>query len=115
MFAIIAVLLPSILGLMFFEYLYKKMNMKQSVYIYVLLLLISCLFNNFICCFAFEVKDSVIVFLENFPMFFFKYVFISITINIILAFVFTSLIKNCSIKVVVSDEENVKKKKAKKS
>jgi len=112
MFTLIAILAPSFLGVKFIEHLLKGLTIRNTIYYYTILLLFSSLLNNLFCNLLWKLNDSILLNLNAYPIFFCKYVILSIIINIILGLVFVVIIKNISFKIVV--EENVKNiKKAK--
>ena len=113
MLAIIALLGPSIIGLKFLDYLIK-LNRKNTIYYFVILLTMSVTINNVISYLLFDVMD-VVYHLSFFPIYLAKYVLISLIVNIVLALILSILIKNVSLKIEVQKVENPKKiKKANK-
>ena len=115
MFTIIAVLLPSVLGVKLIDYLYKGLNLKRSLYFFVSLLLISSFINNFLVCVLFKIDSGILVYLNDLPFFFCKYVLISLIINILFALLIVVMMKNVSLEVEVLDEKDKKVKKTKKN
>lgn len=107
MLVIIALFGPSIIGLKFLDY-FVKLNKKNTIYYFVILLTISITLNNIISYLFFNIAD-VIYHLNILPIYFGKYVFISLMINIVLAVILSIIIKGVSLKIEVENVEKNKK------
>ena len=101
MFAFIAIFIPSIIGVKIIDYIEKGISLKQSIYHYSILILLSSVFNNLVSYILFHLKSQIIVYLNTLPIYFCKYVIISIVINILLAFIFIIIEKNVSFELEV--------------
>ncbi len=93
MYSLLIFLLPSVLGIKIVDTLVKREKIKDFIIYYLLLVL----FSNFICM-------GIIIILNNFDgnlflyimehlKFSFKYILLSIVINIFLSFVFSAFTK----------------------
>lgn len=96
--------LPSILGLKIINHLNQDKKNKELI-IYFLLLV---LFSNIVCIgsvvFLNNFDGNLLLYFEEHLKFSFKYMLLSVVINIVLSFVFSLLIKNFSIKLEVKNE-----------
>ncbi len=108
MLALIALLGPSIIGLKFLEHLLKEINIKNMVYYFTILLTLSLTLNNIISALLFKV-NNVFNALNSYPLYFSKYVLVSLIINLLLALFLSVIIKY--IKINVKVEKNEKKNK----
>lgn len=108
---LITYFLPSILGLKLFSTMNKETN-KFNLIIYYLLFV---LFSNFFCMFILLISDQAIYnlsnTLENNLSFCFKYIFITMVLNIILSALFTIISKYLTISIEVEKDGKIKKRK----
>lgn len=112
MFMLIAVLIPSVVGVKIIDYLVHGLNLKRTIYWFAILLLISTCLNNIIVYLAFGLDSNILSHLNNLPIFFCKYVLISFIINIVMAFGIVVCMKNFSIEIkkeTIKEEKSVKK------
>ena len=112
MFALIAVFLPSVIGVKIIDYLIGKLDLKRTIYWFCILLLLSTVVNNIIAYLVFGLDSQILYYLNTLPILFCKYVIISIMLNIILALGIIVCIKNISIEIKtakIKEEINVKK------
>ena len=114
-YAFIAIFLPSVLALKLFDYLNKGISLKNSFYYYAVLLLISSFVNNILSYFLFNMSSNII---DSFiyPIFFSKYILMSIIVNILIMFIIIVLKNNVKFEINVKksgvyNEKNRKKKK----
>lgn len=107
MFGLIGMILPSIFGLIILEHIAKdwKLSKKNYVYVFSMLLLFSSIISLVISRFLFGVEDYVFECLSYYPMFFVKYVTVSLVVNFILAIIFILIRKYISIHIEVSKRE----------
>lgn len=111
MYLFICLFLPSIIGIKFIDILIKNLKTKDLIIYYLMLVL----FSNTICIiisrFLFNIEQDMIFNLNSCPMFFVKYVLISIILNLIISFIFSLIIKNfsLSLEVVKNDKKQSKK------
>lgn len=110
MFAALAILLPSVFGIKFLDYLNKGLSFKNTIYYYLILVLGSNCFNNILSYLLFKVDNNIFSALNEFPVFFSKFVLTSIVINVLLVFIIIIFQKNIKIEVEVKEKNNVKKK-----
>lgn len=114
MFAVIAIIGPSIIGLKLLDYLLKGLSKKNIIYYFVILLTLSLALNNAISYLVFNITD-IFTSLNAFPIYFSKYITISLIINIVLSLLWVVIIKNVSLKIEVerieTDEQKPKKTK----
>ncbi|MBR2834008.1 MAG: hypothetical protein IKE75_06290 [Bacilli bacterium] len=117
MFMLLAVLIPSVIGIWFIESQIGSENIskKQYVYLFLFLLLLSTIMNNIFAYALFGVDSQVLEFLNTLTIFFVKYVLLSILINIIISFIIVIFMKNVSINIEVIKNEAKKTKKNKKN
>ena len=85
-----------------------KLNRKNTIYYFIVLLTISVTINNVISYLLFNIAD-VIYHLNLFPIYFAKYTLISIIINLVLALILSIIIKNINLNLEVKKIENHKK------
>ena len=111
MYTVIELLLPSLFGLKIMDYLLKGLTVKNIIFYYSILLLLSQAINNIIVVSFFDIDKSLWTSLNEVSMFFSNYVLISIVINILLALIFVILIKNVKLEVEVEYAENSKENK----
>ena len=94
--------LPSVIGLCLYLYLN---NYKESVYKDIRTYLIFVLISNYICVIFDIIKNkfeyNLTYYIENYLLFSFKYLTISIIVNILLAFIFTIIKKYLSVSIEV--------------
>jgi len=97
MFMLIAVLIPSVIGVKVIESLMKeeKIDKKRYIYFFLVLLLSSSIINNIISYVLFDVDMNILEFLNTFPIFFVKYCIVSILINVVIAFIIVVILKKC--------------------
>ena len=100
MYALIALLLPSLLGLKVMDYLLKGLTIKNIIFYYCILLLISQGINNLILVSFFDI-DNLWNSLNDVSNFFSIYILISSVINVLLVLIFVVLIKNIKLEVEV--------------
>lgn len=107
--------LPSVLGL----YILKNFNKEQKYFDLILNYFMFVLFSNLFCMIILILKGIQISNLSNLLelnfIFSFKYIIISMVINIILAFLSTILGKYLEISIEVENGRKTKKKKNRKS
>ena len=108
MYALIAMLLPSLFGLKVMDYLLKGLKIKNLIFYYGILLLVSQGINNLIVLSFFDIDNSLWSALNEVSTFFSIYILISIVINILLVLMFVILIKNIKLEVEVKYEEKDK-------
>ena len=96
MIAVIAIVFPSILGVKLIDYLMKNISLKNTFYYFSLLLLFSTLINVFIFKILFQINSNIFVNLNTYTGLLIEYLAVSITINIILAFIIVMISKNVS-------------------
>ncbi len=111
MYALIAMLLPSLFGLKVMDYLLKGLKIKNLIFYYGILLLMSQGINNLIVLSFFDIDNSLWNALNEVSTFFSIYILISIVINILLVLMFVILIKNIKLEVEVKYEEKDEERK----
>ena len=116
LYAVIAILLPSVFGLKLLDYLKRGISLKNSFYYYMILLLGSSFINNILSYFFFDINSN---FIDNFiyPIFFSKYVLMSVFVNTIIVLIIIVLQNNIQLEVKVKKvgDLNGKSKKKKNS
>lgn len=110
MCSLIVYLLPSIIGLKIYEVLTKNKNIKDLIFNYLSLILLS----NFILMNILYIKNkfeyNLTEFIESNMSFSIKYILISIIINIILGYIYSIMNKNISFKLErINQDEKGKK------
>lgn len=119
MFGIIAVLIPSVIGIKLFDYLRKGLSLKNTVYYYLIFLGLSWIICSSLGSTLFTVSNNLFIKLCNDPFLFSEFTGLSILINVILAILIEVIIRNIKINIV-TDKVTKKvssngKKKAKKT
>ncbi len=113
MFSFVAIFVPSILGVGVIEYFKKNINLKNSIYYYAILLAFSNVINVVVSYCLFDVSSSIAIILDSAPIYFCKYIVVSILVNCILAFLIVLFEKNISFEVEVVKNEKKKHNKRK--
>ena len=115
-YGLIAILFPSVLGVKILDYLNKGLSLKNTVYYYFILVMLSNFFNNIFSYLFFKVNENIFYALCEYPIFFSKFVLVSIAINILLVLLIIILQKNIKIDVVTVPigSKNAKRKTNKK-
>lgn len=115
-YGLMAILLPSVLGVKILDYLNKGLDLKNTVYYYFILVLFSNFFNNIFSYLIFKINENIFYSLCEYPILFSKFILVSIVINILLVFLIIILQKNIKIDVVTVSKgsKNVKRKTNKK-
>jgi hypothetical protein len=109
MYGIIAIFCPSIVGVKLIDYLNKE-EKRGLFYDYIILLISSLVLNNVITYVLFNIHSNIFENLNQLPIYWVKFVIVSVIINIILALLIVVVKKNVSIKVEVVDCEKTKPK-----
>ena len=102
MSTVMGLIFPSIIGIYILEKLLNelKFNIKDYIYYGVILTLLSNCLSLIISRILFNLNGSIEVFL-NYPIFFVKYVFVSLIFNFIIAVGITIVKKNIDISIEV--------------
>lgn len=108
-YSFLAIFIPSVLGLKLLDYLNRGLTLKNTIYYYFILVILSNLFNSILCPLVFGIKNNVYDSINYYPSFFGKYVLVSIIINILLAIIIVVLRK--SFKLEIEEKKNEKKSK----
>ena len=103
MFGVIAVLIPSVIGIKLFDYLRKGLNLKNTIYYYLIFLGISWIICSSLGGSLFEVNNNLFIKLCNDPFLFSEFTGLNILINVILAILTEVIIRN--IKVNITTEK----------
>ena len=107
MFALIAILIPSLIGLKIIEYFFKEFNLKDYIYYYLVLLLFTSILNCIVAYSIFHLEANIFYHLNWLPIYFCKYSLISIFVNVLFAFFIVVIVKNISCKIeVLKSEKN---------
>ncbi len=109
MFSLIAVFIPSVLGVKLIDCILKKSDWKRMGYFYCLLLLVSTIINNIIAVSIFGLSSDLLLSLNTDQMVFIKYTIVSIIVNILIAIIIVINVKHLSIDIVVKKNEKSKK------
>lgn len=108
MYSLLIFLLPSVLGIKIIDILSKKGKIKDFVIYYLLLVL----FSNFICMGAIIILNNfdsnIFLYMTEHLKFSFKYLILSMLVNLILGFIFSIFIKYVSISLEVKNENSKK-------
>ena len=108
MFGYMGIFFPSVVGLFILEKILNDYNFKIKDYFYYFI--IFSLFSNIICLVItrifFNISSYIVASLESYPIFFVKYVIVSLLINLILAITFSCVHKYVEISIEV-EEKNV--------
>lgn len=115
MYAIIAILLPSVLGVKILDYFNRGLSLKNTIYYFLILVLVSNFLNNIFAHVMFDVSENVFGALNDFPIFFSKFVLVSIIINLFLVFLIVVLQRSLKLEIVAAEEKHNEKKKTKKT
>lgn len=111
MYSLLVLLLPSIIGLKFMDLLNKFKSIKDFIIYYLMLVL----FSNYLCIFIVvainKFNENLFSYIENHLTFSFKYLTLLIIINLLLAFIFSIIIKNFNISLEVKHEKKNSKKR----
>lgn len=107
---LIGLLLPSVVGYKFFVHINKeeKFNVESKASYYLILLLLSNTIGLLVSKIVFGLDSSLDDNLQLFSMFSFKYIVLSIIINIALAFAISFFRKNTSFSIEIKDNSNEK-------
>ncbi len=112
MYTVMATFLPSLVGLKVMDYLLRGLTKKNLIFYYGILLILSQTIVNIIAVNKLDIEKSLWDSLNMGTEFFSIYVLISIATNLLLAVIFTLIIKNIKIEVEVKYAESNKNKKA---
>lgn len=118
MFGVIAVLIPSVIGIKLFDYLRKGLSLKNTIYYYLIFLGISWIICSSLGSSLFEVNNNLFIKLCNDPFLFSEFTGLNILINVILAILTEVIIRNIKINIttekvnkkVISNEKKKTKK-----
>ena len=113
MYALIAILAPSILGVKIIDYLNKGLSFKNTIYYFTILLLFSSILNSVIAYSLLNIDDKLFNNLNSSLVLFEEYSLISIFINILLALIVIVVQKNASFTLEVKDVKKSKKNEVK--
>lgn len=114
MIYILFYLLPSILGSKIIMKFNSSRKLKEIILDYLLLVLFSNLICMFIIVLVNKFDGNLMIYLSEHLAFAVKYLFMSIVINFVLAFIFSIFIKYVDIKLEVKCENKKSYKKHKK-
>lgn len=103
MFAIIAILLPSFLGMKLMDYLLNGLKLKDLILYYGILVLLTQSINNVLVKYYYNLDDNLWNSLNIGTDFFSIYILVSIVINILLVLILVVLIKNIKFEVEVEE------------
>lgn len=108
MSSVLGLIIPSILGIFIFELLNKDFDRSIRNYVYIFSSFI--LFSNFISIIFsrlfFELTGSIEEYLNYYPIFWVKYVLLSLIVNFGLSIIFTMVRKYINISIEVKKNEN---------
>lgn len=110
MIAIIGLVIPSILGVYFFEILSKDKNstLERKISVFLVLLLFSSILNFVSSKLFFNITENIELSLNKYPIFFVKYVLLSLVFDMILSFVCVIVSKYIHITIEVKGNEDNK-------
>lgn len=111
MYSLIAILGPSVIGVKILDYLKRGLGLKNTLYYYLILLVLSTIFNVTITYLLLGTENNLFVNLNIFPILLVKYMILSLGVNVVLSLIIFYLQKNITI---VAEAEKVEKKKNKK-
>lgn len=111
----IAIMVPSIIGLNFFEILNGELNNFDRLSVYSLLLIFSNIINIVFSYFFFNIKYDLCNQLSSLPIFCVKYIILSLIVNFILVFILIIFKENISFNIKVGNKNEKKFKKEEKS
>ncbi len=103
MYALLAVFGPSIIGLKLLDYLKKGLNIKNVIYYYLSLLVLSSACTNVVVYYLLGTKKDLFDLLNSSVFFFGQYTLINVLVNIILVLIIYVFIKNISFDIVVKE------------
>ncbi len=110
MVSVLCLLLPSVFGLKILMHLHKNMSTKDEIIYYLLLVL----FSNTTCfglIYLFKKLNlDILTYLNTYSYVVFKYVVLSLAVNIIISIIITIFIKYISFKLEVNNGEKDNKK-----
>lgn len=110
MMAFVAIFLPSIIGIKILDYLENGLTLKNIIFYYLTFVTLSLGFNSVFSYMFFHINNVIVDNLNNLPIFFSKYLIISIIFNIILSVLFYVLKRNISFSIEVKSNEKSKKR-----
>ncbi len=113
MYALLAILGPSIIGLKLLDYFKKGLNIKNIIYYYLSLLVLSSACTNIIVYYLLETKKDLFDLLSNSTFFFGQYTLINTLVNIILVLIIYVFIKNVSFDIIVKEVDTGDRKNKK--
>lgn len=68
-YALIAILIPSVLGIKILDYLNRGLSLKNTIYYYFILVMLSNFFNNIFSYLFFKVDENTFYALCEYPIF----------------------------------------------
>lgn len=111
MFMLIAVLVPSLVGVKILDYLEKGISLKNGIYYFAILLLFSSVIDNILTYLLFNINSDILTYLNTLPIFFCKYILISVVINVLLAIIIFIIKSNVIFEIEVEKNEKIPKRK----
>ena len=108
MYALIAILAPSIFGVKIIDYFNKGLSLKNTIYYFIILLMFSSVINTAISYLLLNTDMYIFNSINNYPLLFSKYTLISIIINVILAIIIVIAQKNISFNIEVESASDGK-------
>lgn len=111
MYSLMAILCPSVFGIKLLDYFNKRISLKNTIYYYLLLVMFSNVLTSVFVYIFFKTSSNYIEYLNTLPIFFAKYVLVSLLINFILVIIITVSMKNMSFKIEVKNEKKGKNNK----
>ena len=110
-YGIIAILVPSVLGVKFFDYLNRGLSLKNTIYYYLILVLFSNILTVCLSYLVMNIGDNVFYNIWYYPIIFVKYTAISVVLNVCLVLFITVLKKNISFEVISGEKKKKTNKK----
>lgn len=111
MYGLIALFFPSVVGIKLLDYLKRGLNLKNTIYYYLIFVLCSNLVSVFLSVYIIGMLSDPFEAINRFPIVFSEYVLISLFINVILCFLTIIIQKNVKLEIVEKKNEKKKKKK----
>lgn len=108
MYNLFAFFIPSIIGVRINNYFNKDLKIKNIIYNYITLLLLSFIINVLIMYNLFNVKEDIFNVVNSDTILFVKIATISIVINVILVFIGLAIQTNVKFKIEVENETKTK-------
>ncbi len=116
MFAVVAILLPSFVGIKLMDHLLKSLKVKDIVIYYGILVLFTQGINNILVKYYYNINDTLWNSLNIGTDFFSIYILVSLIINVLITLLLVVIVKNIKFEVEVAyaKKNNVSNTKYKK-